>query len=154
MQRDEPYRASAESLVESTICIIPATTVRELVSTVPGMALALLAKLAHELRISEDLMMDLHRRPARQRVALLLLSLAADRGPETGTIPTREYRRKDLARMAGITPETFSRVLHGFSRAGMVTLRSDRIGIRDARLLRRAAGESDGAGLDARRDTA
>jgi CRP/FNR family transcriptional regulator len=141
---NEPYSANAEAVEDSTLCIIPAATVRELLREVPGLALELLAKLARELRLSEDLMMDLIHRPVRQRAARLLLLLSA--GNQGSSEPTllrsHQLRRQDMARMIGTTPETFSRVLRGFAQRGIVALSRDHIRIRDHALLQQAAGES------------
>jgi CRP/FNR family transcriptional regulator len=139
----EPSRASAEAVVDSEICVVPRATVHELVRGDAELALQLLAKLARELRISESLMMDLVRRPVRQRVARLLLTLLADnRGArDPAAIVSRELMRKDMARMVGTTPETFSRVLRAIAQAGAVSLTRDRIRVRDEAVLRRIAGE-------------
>ncbi len=140
---NEPYVAGAEAVEDSTLCIIPAATVRELMRDVPGLALELLAKLARELRLSEDLMMDLIHRPIRQRAARLLLNLFEDnqRAAEPTILRSQHLRRQDMARMIGTTPETFSRVLRGFAQRGIVTLARDRICIRDHALLHQVAGE-------------
>lgn len=141
---NEPYVASAEAVENSTLCVIPAATVRELLRDVPELALQLLAKLASELRASEDLLMDLIHRPVRQRAARLLLSLLEDnhRAAEPVIIPSRLLRRQDMARMIATTPETFSRVLRGFTQHGLITLTRDHIHIRDHARLLKVAGES------------
>lgn len=141
---NEPYVASAEAVEDSTLCIIPAATVRELLRDVPGLALELLAKLARELRLSEDLMMDLIHRPVRQRAARLLLLLFTDNqgAAEPALLRSHHLRRQDMARMIGTTPETFSRVLRGFAQRGIVALTRDRIRIRNQALLHKVAGES------------
>ena len=146
----EAPAGSAEAVVDSEICVVPRATVLELVRGDAELALQLLAKLARELRVSETIMMDLVRRPARQRVARLLLALLEDnRGaPDPATIFSRELKRQDMARMAGTTPETFSRVLRAIAQAGAVSLTRDRIRVRDEAVLRRIAGQRDLALLD------
>jgi len=140
---NEPYVASAEAIEDSTLCVIPAATVRELLREVPGLALELMEKLARELRASEDLMMDLIHRPVRQRAARLLLSLLEDNhhAAEPAILSSQLLRRQDMARMIATTPETFSRVLRGFAQHGLVTLTRDRIHIRDHARLHKVAGE-------------
>lgn len=142
---NEPYGASAEAVEDSAICVVPREDLLERIRQDPEMALALLAKLSLELRLSEDLMMDLIRRPVRERAARLLLSLVEDGpgGPEDRSIVSSQIRRQDLARMIGTTPETFSRVLSGFAQRGIVELSRERIVVRNAAMLRRAAGERD-----------
>jgi CRP-like cAMP-binding protein len=140
----EPYVASAEAVEDSRLCILPAATVREVLRGEPDLAIELLAKLARELRASEDLMMNLLHRPVRQRTAHLLLSLLEDNrdAAEPAVIQSQHLRRQDMARMIGTTPETFSRMLRGFAQRGIVTLTRDRIRIRDHALLRKVAGET------------
>lgn len=140
---NEPYLSSAEAVEDSTLCIVPAATLRELLRDVPGLALELMEKLARELRASEDLMMDLIHRPIRERAARLLLRLAEDnhRASEPAILQSHLLRRQDMARMIATTPETFSRVLRGFAQLGLVTLTRDRIHIRDHARLHKVAGE-------------
>jgi CRP/FNR family transcriptional regulator, polysaccharide utilization system transcription regulator len=147
---NEPYVASAEAVEDSSLCIIPAATVHELLREEPAAALELLAKLARELRLSEDLMMDLLHRPVRQRAARLLLMLLEDnrRAAEPAILQSQHLRRLDMARMIGTTPETFSRVLREFAQRGIVALARDRIRVRDRSLLHKIAGEPPSERLD------
>lgn len=144
---NEPYGASAESLGEATICILPRAVVHELVNTIPGVALQFLELMARELRVSEDLMMDLSHRPVRQRTARLLLELLPESQPggAPGSIGSKELRRKDMARMIGTTPETLSRVLRALSAAGMIAVTTERIRIRDRAALERLGGQASQA---------
>lgn len=142
---NEPYGASAEAVEASAVCVIPRETVLERIRQEPELALSLLAKLSVELRLSEDLMMDLIRRPVRERAARLLLGLVQDpaEGPDAQAIISSQVRRQDLARMIGTSPETFSRVLHGFAARGILELSRERIVVRSPAMLRRAAGERE-----------
>ena len=142
---NEPYGASAEAVEDSHVCVVPREAVLERIRRDPELALELLAKLSLELRISEDLMMDLIRRPVRERAARLLMGLVGEGsgGPEDQTIQSCQVRRQDLARMIGTTPETFSRVLRSFAQRGIVELTRERIVVRNVALLRRVAGEGD-----------
>lgn len=141
---DEPYAATAEVLEESELCVIPAERVRAAVRELPELAAHLLDKLAKELRLSEELMMDLLHLPVRQRAARLLLNLLSD-GRESIQpirIESRFLRRQDMARMIGVTPETFSRVMRGFAQKGLIALTRDSLEVRDEARLRRLAGHA------------
>jgi CRP/FNR family transcriptional regulator, polysaccharide utilization system transcription regulator len=142
---DEPYMASAEAVVDSTLCVIPATVVRELLREIPEFAAAMLGRLARELSRSEDLMMDNLHRPVRQRAARLILHLLEDNqnSPEPHTLRSEHLRRLDMARMIGTTPETLSRILRSLAQRGVVALTRDRIRVRDRNLLHKIAGDSD-----------
>lgn len=140
----DPYMASAEAVVDSSLCVIPAATVRELLRELPEFSEALLKKLARELSQSEDLMMDVLHRPVRQRAARLILRLLADNqgAPEPAVLRSEHLRRLDMARMIGTTPETFSRVLRGLAQRGIIALTRDRIRLRDRALLQKVAGDN------------
>jgi CRP-like cAMP-binding protein len=142
---NEPYGASAAAVEESSICVVPREDVLERIRQEPALALGLLAKLSLELRLSEDLMMDLIRRPVRERAARLLLGLVETEGSgaEARSVVSNQIRRQDLARMIGTTPETFSRVLRALAQRGIVELSRERVVVRNLALLRRAAGERD-----------
>jgi CRP/FNR family transcriptional regulator len=138
----EANSASAEAVEDSSICILPADDVRRLLRDDAALATEMLAKLAVELRLSEELMMDLIHRPVRQRVARLLLRLvednrAADR-PER--LESRHMRRQDMARMVGTTPESLSRVLRSLAQSGVLSLTREHLDVRDSRQLARIAG--------------
>jgi CRP/FNR family transcriptional regulator len=142
---NEAYRASAVAVEDSDVCIIPTAAVRDLLRTHPDLAIEMLAKLARELRMSEDLMMNLLHRPVRERAAGLLLMLLEDnRGAaDPATLLSEHLRRQDMARMIGTTPETFSRVLRSFAQGGIINLSRDSIRITDPLRLRKGAGERD-----------
>ncbi len=142
---NEPYGASADAVEESTICVVPREVVLDRIRRDPELGLQLLGKLSTELRLSEDLMMDLIRRPVRERAARLLTGLLdrSGRSPQAMAAASGQIPRKDLARMIGTTPETFSRVLRSFADRGIVELTRDRILVRNPELLRRVAGERE-----------
>lgn len=118
---NEPYAAGAEVVEPSDICIIPAETFKLMLEQSASMKSALIEKLAIELRISEDRMLDQTMLPGRVRVARLLLFLAGEvaASSERPVIQTK-LLRQDLAEAVGITPPTFSRILHQFNVAGVI----------------------------------
>lgn len=110
----ESYNSSAEAVVDTRACIVPGETVREMLRANPELATQMLEKLARELRVSEELMMELVHRPVGQR----------------------------MARMVGTTPETLSRTLRRLAQRGVPVVTRECIRIRDLERPRRAAGEN------------
>jgi CRP-like cAMP-binding protein len=139
---NEPYHASAEAVEDSTVCILPASAVREALHASPRLAVELLSKIARELRHSEELMLDLLHRRVPQRVARLLLAMPGWSGdaPVASTVWSSGITRKTMATIVGTTPETFSRALRELSRRGVISLSRNHIQILDLNALRRAAG--------------
>jgi len=134
---DEVFAATAEAVEDTTACTIPRETFLQMLREDPDLAHHMMARLAYELRVSEDEMMYRLHRPVGQRVARLLLILAERAG---GVLIDLPVRREDLARMAGTSPETLSRTLHGFARRRILSVDRRRIEIRNLDALRRAAG--------------
>lgn len=117
----ERYRASAESLTETTLCFIPASLFFELVRRHVALSLRLLEYLGHDLAQVEWRLTQLAQKPVRERVAELLLLLAETFGTEAdGQTLTLPFRREDLASLAGTTLETLIRTLTALEAEGLI----------------------------------
>jgi CRP-like cAMP-binding protein len=139
----EPFSASALTLEETTVCTIPAPVLLALVRRSPDFALQVLAKVARELRISEDALVDLSRKTVRQRLAAVLLVLLGERAegvPPAGHSVVRLARR-DLAQLIATSPESVSRALRRFAEEGVLGRSRTEIRLLDLKALRRAAGD-------------
>jgi CRP/FNR family transcriptional regulator len=135
------YSATAEAIEETEICVIPKQVVTELLRKSPVFALDLLARIAADLRVSEDRMLDLTQKSVRARSAnLLLMFLDGAAEPADGGIRLSiPIQRKEMAQIVGTTPETFSRTLHEMAGQGIVSLTRSGIVVTDEPALRRAA---------------
>lgn len=136
---NEPYAATAEVVESADVCTIPAATFQGLLQQSPEFCRALLEKLARELRISEDRMLDQTILTARTRVARILVFLAGAEARGTNIVIQSRLRRQDLAEAAGVTPQTFSRILHELTRQGVINSNRTRIIVHEFSRLRRIA---------------
>lgn len=129
----DTFAAAAIALEPVRTATYPAATVLELLQASPPFALAVLARLARELRYSEDMLMMLTRRPVKRRIADVLLLLHGRRiaGDDWAPLPRVRLKRKEIAQMVGTTPETLSRTLAEFAAQGLISLDRRRIAIRD-----------------------
>jgi CRP-like cAMP-binding protein len=138
---NEPHSTTAEALTETQVCTIPRELLLDLVAGSPELAQSLLARLARELRVSEDLMMDLTQKPVSKRLADLLLELQPPRKPGSAPGATiRGIKRKDMARMIGTTPESVSRTLHWLEQRGAVRVSRSEIEVCNPSSLLKIAG--------------
>lgn len=137
---DEPYAASAGTLEETTVCTLSRRALLGLVARSPDFALAFLKKLALELRVSDEIALEIFEQPVPRRAARLLLMLVEDAASKARRSASVRIQRKDLAAMIATTPETLSRVLRGFAQRGLVELTRTEIRVRDPATLRRVAG--------------
>jgi CRP/FNR family transcriptional regulator len=140
---NEPYSATAEAVEETTVCTIPRETLLSLIRRSPNLAFEFLAKLAREMRLSEELMMELRQERVRQRTAHFMLMLIEEGGeePVPGMMVRLPMKRKDIARMIGTSPETLSRTLRHLADRGILDVGRSEIGITNLVALRRLAGK-------------
>jgi len=135
----DEYSVRAIALEETVACAVPRTVVTELIEASRPFAAAVMAHLARELRLSEEMLMILTQRSVRHRVAELLLLLD---GRRTGReqrrpLPAVRLKRREMAQMVGTTPETLSRTLAGFAREGLIHVDRRNIVILDPDGLRK-----------------
>ena len=146
----EPFSATAQTLEETTVCTIPAQVLIALVRTSPDFALEVLAKVARELRISEEALIKLPHMSVRQRLAAVLLLLSEARPaepPRRGPLVVRLARR-DLARLIATSPESVSRALHRLAAEDSIQCSRTEIRLLNLPALRRAAGGDPFSDLD------
>jgi len=140
---NEPYAATAEAVEKTTACVIPRAIFIDLLKKFPDLLFGFLAKLAEELRISEEQMLSLVNHPVRQRVASLLLTLIEDHNPDSG--PSRakliRLKRNEMAQIIGTTPESLSRTLSEFARRKIIDLSYSEIFITDKPVLEKIADQ-------------
>lgn len=139
----EPCAATAEAIEPATLCVFPPTSVFDLIRRMPEFSMALLAKLARELRASEEQFMTRAQESVRRRVARILLTLHRSPGTPGATRarPVVPVRRTEIAQMVGTTPETLSRVLHELAGQGLVRVTRTEIQVADLKALRQVAGD-------------
>lgn len=124
----DDFAATARALEDSVVCAVGRDVMITLLRESPDLALRLLEKLAKELRVSEDQMVQRAVESVPQRTARFLLWLHT---PEPGGRRLDSaLRREDMALMIGTTPETLSRTLHEFARLGIVDLERRSVRIR------------------------
>ncbi|OGK83145.1 MAG: hypothetical protein A2X52_09180 [Candidatus Rokubacteria bacterium GWC2_70_16] len=139
---DEPYTGTAVALEDSLLCLIPRETVLPLLTRCPALALAVIRRLTHDLRIAEEWVRDMALMNARQRLAETLLMLQVTYGirDQEGTRLSLLLSRQELAEMAGLATETAIRLLGEFRAKGILSVRGREVTIREPRALLRLSG--------------
>lgn len=119
---DETYPDSA--IAQTTVCAlgVDAEDFRAIMSQHPAVALAVLDITAARLRDAHEAIRQISAHSAEQRIAYTLLKLGEKLGEqqEVGLLIQMPLSREDLAGMVGSTPETASRVLSQFQKAGLI----------------------------------
>ena len=130
-----PQIAAAETLVDSTLLLIPRRDLIDGAAADAGLALLLATALSREVcGLTADIAaVSLH--SGRERVASYLLQLAGAAGAPQRPVelPTK---KGIIASRLGLTPEYFSRMLHELTAAGAIAVDGRQITVLDPARLR------------------
>jgi CRP/FNR family transcriptional regulator len=140
---NEPYAATAEAVETTVACTIPKEAFEELLHADPDTAFRFMAKLALELRISEDELVSRAQRSARQRIARFLVWVLdnVQTEPRPSNRIALPLLREEIAQLVGTTPETLSRVFRELRSRRILKVDRKNIVVADPRSLRRVAEE-------------
>ena len=129
-----PNPVSAMAALDATLWVIDCASMRDLVSSFPALAAAVIENLAARSRHLLSLVEDLSLRTVSARLAKLLLSQA-----EAGGEASRLTSQQEMAAQIGTVREMVGRVLRTFEEAGFIRMDRHRIVILDREGLERAA---------------
>jgi len=127
---NKPYPASAQAVVEGRILGIRREDLLGLLSSRPQVALRIISILSGRLRDAQGRLRDLAGERVEQRLASVLLMLAAKLGPNLA------FTRQEIADMAGTTTETAIRVMGNLKARGIVSSVRGKVTIIDEKKLR------------------
>ena len=126
--------ASASAAENSTVYIIPESTVLSLLSSCPAAA-GIIKLFAARLRHMTNVVEDLSFRSVVSRIARLLLDLAT---PKEGSPPTPRLTQEEMATMVGSVRDVVGRALRTLEKSGAIKLEGQRLLIIDQEKLRKA----------------
>ncbi len=139
LAKEGPYTGTAEALEPSVISMVDEKTFLEFLTRFSQASLALLRELARDVRRGENKARDIAFKPARGRLADVLLRMKKHGRPHalvTG------LKRRDLAEMAGLTIETAVRLLKDFESRGLIKKSQKDLVLLDEERLRNLSGAS------------
>lgn len=123
------YPGTAQAIEDCTLLAISRNDCLTLVTRYPVFALAVIADLGSRLRSSAEQIRSLAVERVEQRIARVLLKLAATAGSDTpeGRIIEMALTRQDVADMTGTTVETAIRVMSKFRRHDWIRTRRGKV---------------------------
>lgn len=112
----EKYFASAAVMEDAMICSFPKITIDELLNCNSKFAIQTIKLLSKDLRIAEQIILNMAQKPVRERIAEALIMLKQYYGIDeiTETINTT-LTREEIANIAGTSTETCIRILSEFN---------------------------------------
>ena len=129
----QPFPASAETLVKSTLIFFPREKFITLVHENPSLALNMLAVLSMRLRRFVTQIENLSLKEVPARIAGYLLYLLEEQKSEDSV--ELEISKGQLASLLGTIPETLSRIFARMSDEGLIAVDGKKIRILDRKAL-------------------
>lgn len=137
MFMDRPYPVFAQALADALVLHVSRNAVFELLASDVTFARHLLAGLSMRLHALVQDVESLSLRSSAQRLIGYLLQLSSHVEDAHGTVScTLPTSKQIIASRLNLTPETFSRVLHELTNAGLMSVHGRQIEIHDLDRLR------------------
>ena len=128
------------AILPSRLRIFTAEQARAALMEHPDLLLEIMSGVVCDLKAVEDRLLDFAHKSARKRAAETLLARSRPEGDEDGRRVVTHLTRQDLAAMAGMTSETFIRILSALRSQGIVRTEGRLITILDRERLSTIAG--------------
>jgi CRP/FNR family transcriptional regulator, anaerobic regulatory protein len=132
------YSSSSIVLETSSVCEMPYDGLEGLCKTLPGLNRQIMRVAAREISANQQMLMQLGKRTAEERLASFLLSLSS-RFKQRGLSAT-EYNlpmsRQDIGNYLGLAIETVSRLFAHFQEQGLLHVNRKQITILDLLMLK------------------
>ncbi|QOR40725.1 fumarate/nitrate reduction transcriptional regulator Fnr [Billgrantia diversa] len=139
------HSSTTEALETTSVCSIPFAELEALAHKIPSLQHQLLRIMSREIFDDHELL-QVSRRPAEQRLAVLLLNFSQRFG-RRGMSRTRfrlPMSRQDLGNYLGLAPETTSRIFRRFVIQGLLSATGKEIELLDLQALHGLKEESGG----------
>lgn len=136
---DQPYRATAETLVDSKLLHIPKSTAVAELERDPAFARRVIAALCRRLSRLFAEIEGYTLRNGTQRVSAYLLNQMDEPEDLTPTDITLPVQKGVIASHLNLTHEHFSRILHDLVETGVIEVRGREVRVLDTRKLRSIA---------------
>ena len=141
----EPRSANVVALTQTTVATLSPAAFHEVLAECPAVAMCLMQRLAHIIRISVDRIMDLSTLGAHNRVYAELLRLARENvGEDNISKITPVPIHSDIASRVSTTRETVARVFGELTKKGMVERQGNTLVVMDMERLQEMVEEFRG----------
>lgn len=138
--RREPACSSVETLTDAILCYIPDAALLHLIKSNAGFAYDMVQIACKELGESNHYIRDIAQKSVRERLAEVLLSIAADFGMEKDGTLKLNITREDLSNIVGTATETVIRLLSDYKSEGLVDSLGRKIVLLNIEKLKTIAG--------------
>ena len=135
---EEPYSTTAKTVSEVRACVVPHAVFVGTVRRSHDFCGEILRRLSVELRIAEELLLNLTQRSVQWRAANLLLALLGENAGIPGEQKISGHlSRSEMAQLIGSSLESCSRMLSELDEAGILDVSRSRVIVKDVSALQR-----------------
>lgn len=120
MLSGDHYGETAEAVEDTTICLLPKETVKQLLDNYTDIGQKFIKVLSSNLIEKEEQLLQLAYHSVRKRMAEILVRLSKQQNLQNDSEVQIKISREDLASMAGMATETVSRTLSDFKDEGII----------------------------------
>lgn len=138
----DAYPLTAKALETTTVCELPLDQLENLCDEIPGLRKQIMRTMSGEIRQDQQMMLQLSKRSADERLAYFLLELS-NRFERRGFSP-KAFRlsmsRVDISNYLGLAVETVSRIFTRFQKNGLIATEGKEVTLLDLDELNALAG--------------
>ncbi|WP_375238754.1 Crp/Fnr family transcriptional regulator [Aurantibacter sp.] len=124
---EESTNLSAIALNDMEVCFIPKTELAESVNTNPNFTKELLLQMATDLKIADNIIVNMAQKNVRQRISELLLYLEDTFNIDDEGFIGMVFTREDIAGIVGTAKEACIRALSKLNKESLITIKGKRI---------------------------
>lgn len=138
----DTYPLSAKALETTTVCELPLEKLEHLCDEIPGLRKQLMKNMGGEIRQDQQMMLQLSKRSADERLAYFLLELSGrfERRGFSAKAFRLSMSRVDISNYLGLAVETVSRIFTRFQKNGLITTEGKEVTLNNVEELTELAG--------------
>lgn len=140
---NQPYQATAETLVDSVICFIPKNAIMDLIAKNLDFSLKLMESFAKDLDFARTQSLNILTKNSRERLAEAIILLQKTFGNNSSGFINVKLTRSELAAITGMAHETVVRILTEWEKENVLELDKKLIKISDLPTLVRYTQTED-----------
>jgi len=132
---DESTNLSAIAVNDMEVCFIPKSEIVHGLRNNVNFSMEMLKEMAEELKVADNVIVDMAQKSVRQRLADTLLYLQDNFGEDDNGYLNIVLSREDYANIVGTATESAIRILSQFKKEGLISTSGKQIKIEDAKSL-------------------
>ncbi|PQJ15995.1 Crp/Fnr family transcriptional regulator [Aureicoccus marinus] len=137
----ENTNLSAVAVSDVQSCYIPKSKIEAVLRSNPDFTLEMLRKLAHDIKESDDSLVQMSQKNVKQRMAQALLHIQENFGADEEGYFSVHFSREDLANIVGTATESAIRMLSEFKKDTILKSKGRKLGIADLEALKKMAAD-------------